>query len=103
MIDPDLTDYNQQVINNNELIMAKVEPLLRELFPNLDIPYKYIYQVLLFLEDTQVNPEVLPKVIRGIHNIVIGTGKGQVIIHVQGEISNVSVRETDAEELKTKV
>ena len=94
----DLEDYNTQLAINNE----KMEGLLKAMFPDLNIPYADIYQVLLFLEQTQVNAEVLPKVIRGIHNIVTGTGKGQVIVHVQELLVNVSVREQD-EEIKTKI
>ena len=95
----DLEDYNTQLSINNE----KMEGLLKAMFPDLAIPYEDIYNILTFLEQTQVNAQVLPKVIRNIHNIVIGTGKGQVIVHVQGEIVNVSMRETDNEEIKTKV
>src|SRR5687767_11452390 len=94
----DFEDYNTQLSINN----AKMEGLLKAMFPDLHIPYEDAYQILLFLEETGVNGAVIPKVIRGIHNIVIGTGKGQVIVHVQGEMVNVSLREQD-EEIKTKV
>lgn len=94
----DLEDYNTQLSINNQ----KMEGLLKAMFPDMIIPYEDIYQILLFLEETQVNPQVLPKVIRGIHNIVIGTGKGQVIVHVGPELVNVSIRE-QGEEVKTKV
>ena len=94
----DLEDYNTQLAINNQ----KMEGMLKALFPDLNVPYEDIYQILLFLEQTQVNAAVLPKVIRNIHNIAIGTGKGQVIVHVQGELTNVSMREQD-EEVKTKV
>lgn len=94
----DLEDYNTQLAINNQ----KMEGLLKAMFPDLGIPYEDIYNILLFLEQTQVNSAVLPKVIRNIHNIAIGTGKGQVIVHVQGEVVNVSMREQD-EEIKTKV
>lgn len=94
----DLEDYNQQLSINNQ----KMEGLLKAMFPDLGVPYEDVYQILLFLEQTQVNSEVLPKVIRGIHNIVIGTGKGQVIVHVQEQMTNVSVREQD-EEVKSKI
>lgn len=95
----DLEDYNQQLAINN----AKMETLLKAMFPDLNLPYDDIYRILLFLEETQVNSEVLPKVIRGIHNITIGTGRGQVIVHVQEDKVNVSLRETDQEEMKTKI
>lgn len=94
----DVEDYNTQLAINNE----KMEGLLKAMFPDMQIPYEDIYQILLFLEETQVNAAVLPKVIRNIHNIVVGTGKGQVIVHVQGELTNVSMREQD-EEIRTRV
>ena len=94
----DLNDYNTQLAINNQ----KMEGMLKAMFPDMQIPYEDIYQILLFLEETQVNGAVVPKVIRAIHNIVIGTGKGQVIVHVQGDLLNVSIREQD-EEIKTKV
>lgn len=94
----DLEDYNNQLAINNQ----KMEGLLRAMFPDMEIPYEDIYQILLFLEETKVNAQIVPKVIRGIHNIVIGTGKGQVIVHVQGELMNVSMRE-ETEGIKTKV
>lgn len=94
----DVEDYNTQLAINNE----KMEGLLKAMFPDMQIPYEDIYQILLFLEETKVNPSVLPRVIRNIHNIVVGTGKGQVIVHVQGELTNVSMREQD-EEISTKI
>jgi hypothetical protein len=94
----DLELYDEQLKVNN----AQMEGLLKTIFPDLEVPYGELYQILSFLEETQINPQVLPKVIRGIHNIEIGTGKGQVIVHVQQQMVNVSLREQD-EEIKTKV
>ena len=96
MTDPD--SYDEQLAINN----AQMEALLKTIFPDVTTPYQYIYETIKFLEETHVNGQVLPKVIRGIHNIVVGTGKGQVIVHVQEETVNVSMREQD-EEIKTKV
>lgn len=95
---PDLDKYDEQLKVNN----AQMEALLKTIFPDLGVPFDDLYRILSFLEETQVNAEVLPKVIRNIHNIAIGTGRGQVIVHVQGEMVNVSLREQD-EEIKTKV
>ena len=79
----------------------KMNELFNTLFPEINVPCQYIYEILKFLEETNVNAGVLPKVIRGVNNIVLGTGNGQVIVHVQKNIMNVSVREND-EEIKTK-
>lgn len=61
----------------------KVINLFKSLFPETPVPYEYIFDLVRFLEETRVNARVLPQVIRGIHNIVIGTGNGQVIVHVR--------------------
>jgi hypothetical protein len=85
--------YDQEAEHNNE----KAEQLMRVLFPNLKTSYQFIYQIASYLEETGVNPQVLPRVIRSIHNIIIGTGVGQVLVHVNKEALNVSTRETDTE------
>ncbi len=79
----------------------QMEELFNTIFPEVQVPCQYIYEILKFLEETNVNAGVLPKVIRGVNNILLGTGKGQVIVHVQKNIMNVSVREQD-EDIKTK-
>jgi hypothetical protein len=89
--DPD--EYHTQVENNN----GQMEGIMREFFP--DFPYFYtsfeeVFKVITYLEETKVNPEILPRVIRGVHNLLIGTGKGQVIIHINNNEANVEVRET---------
>jgi hypothetical protein len=87
----DRLDYYGQLENNNQ----KMSDLFKGLFPDIEVPYEYLFELADFLAETKVNARILPKVIRGVHNILIGTGKGQVIVHVQGEVMNVSVRETD--------
>lgn len=76
---------------------SKAESLFRVMFPEVDVPYEYVLDLLRFLQETKVNVEILPRVIRGVNNITIGTGKGQVIVHVNKETMNVSVREVDWE------
>ena len=90
-------DYKVQLENNNR----KMEELFALMFPGIKLPRIWAYQTLNFLSETKVNPEVLPRVIRGINNVLLGTQKGQVIIHICKETMNVSTRETD-EEIKTK-
>ena len=94
-IDP--YDYHQVENHNDE----KVAQMFNALFPELNIPHEAIFQILSYLQETQVNAMILPRVIRGVHNIMLGTGRGQVIVHVQKDIANVSVREND-EEIRTK-
>ena len=84
--------------SNNDRIASN---LFSQLFPDTLVPYEYIFELIKFLEETKVNARVLPQVIRGIHNLVIGTGKGQVIVHVQKELMNVQIRE-QGDELVTK-
>lgn len=95
MTDPD--SYDEQLAINN----AQMEALLKTIFPDVSTPYEYIYETIKFLEETHVNGAILPKVIRGIHNIVVGTGHGQVVVHVQSETINVTSTERD-EEIQTK-
>ena len=90
----DPTDYNEVTGHND----AQAVQLFGLIFP--EIPQAMVYDVakiVSYLSETKVNPELLPRVIRGVHNILIGTGSGQVIVHVQKTTTNVSVRETDKE------
>lgn len=84
-------DYDNQLFNNNE----KMQKLLETLFPELRVPYDSVFQIISFLQETQINPGILPRVIRGIYNLNAGTGKGQVIVHVSAGITNVQTREQD--------
>lgn len=83
--------YDTQLEVNN----SKAEELLNQLFPELKLPREDIFNILSFLQETKVNAQILPKVIRGVYNLTIGTGKGQVIVYVKGETVNVQTRETD--------
>lgn len=82
-------EYTDQLFNNNE----KMQKILESLFPELKVPYDSVFQILSFLEETNINPGILPQVIRALYNLNVGTGKGQVIIHVQSGITNVQTRE----------
>lgn len=93
-----MTEYEREAQANNK----RVADMFQQMFPGLDMPYEYVYELLQYLSETKVNAQILPRVIRGVNNIVMGTGKGQVIVHVQKEIMNVSIRETD-DELQVKV
>ncbi len=90
--------YDQEAENNNKL----AQNLLERLFPDIAVPYDVLGQIIAYLTETRVNAQVLPKVIRGIHNITIGTGVGQVVVHVHEQKVNVSTRETD-EEIGAKI
>ena len=95
----DPTSYTERV-NHNDTQASK---LFAVIFPDIPEPMIYhVAKIVSYLSETKVNPDLLPRVIRGVHNILIGTGKGQVIIHVQKNTTNVSVRETD-EEIKSWV
>ena len=92
-------DYEDNAIDDNN--SKKMDELFSKVFPKCKVPTGYIYEILKYLEITDVNAKVLPKVIRGVNNLLIGTGRGQVIVHVSKEIMNVSVREND-DDLKTR-
>ena len=96
-IDP--YDYWGQMENNDKLMEEK----LKEIFPQCKVPHEFICQMIEYLSETQVNARILPKVIRGVHNILLGTGQGQVIVHVKQNIVNVSVRENDNDEIKASI
>ena len=85
----DAERFDVQNAVNNE----KMQKLLETLFPEVKVPYDAVFQILAFLEETKVNSLILPHVIRGIYNISVGTGKGQVIVHVKNNITNVQTRE----------
>lgn len=90
--------YDIESDHNNDI----ASKLFDQMFPNTLVPYEYLFELVKFLETTKVNAQVLPQIVRGVHNIVIGTGRGQVIVHVQKENMNVQVRE-QGEELTTKI
>jgi len=89
---PTINDsYESQITVNNQ----KMQELLKTLFPDLAVPYDAIYQMLSYIQDTKINAQILPHVVRGIYNIIIGTGKGQVIIHIRNNVTNVQTRENN--------
>jgi hypothetical protein len=95
----DPTSYDE-VTNYNDKQAANLFAII---FPDIPEPMIYhVAKIVSYLSETQVNPDLLPRVIRGVHNILIGTGKGQVIVHVSKSTTNVSVRETD-EEIKSRM
>ena len=81
--------YEMERVNND----AKVTQLFVQLFPKTAVPYEYIFDVVKLLETTRVNARILPEVIRGIYNINSNDKRGQVIVHVQKELTNVQIRE----------
>jgi hypothetical protein len=82
---------------------AHMAELFAALFPDIDEKLVYnVAKITSYIQETGVNPELIPRVVRGVHNIILGTGKGQVILHVQKDMTNVSVRETD-EEINTSM
>lgn len=95
IVDP--TQYNQQLENNNRHLSG----VLNQLFPNLVLPHENIYKILQYLDQTSVNPEILPRVIRSVQNILLGTGQGEVLIHVRKDTMTVEARERDVK-IKTK-
>lgn len=94
----DQGQYSLETNHNNQ----RVTDLFSQIFPEALVPYQYVFEIIDFLQQTKVNAQVLPQIIRGIHNLVIGTGRGQVIIHVNNETMNVQIRE-QGEEINTKL
>lgn len=71
----------------------KIIGIFSQLFPDTPVPYEYIFDMVRLLETTKVNARILPEVIRGIYNLRSSDHKGQVIVHVQRELTNVQIRE----------
>lgn len=86
---------NERATNDSKIIQ-----LFSQLFPDTPVPYEYIFDMVRMLEQTKVNARILPEVILGIHNISINKRRGQVIIHVQEDTSNVQIRQ-NSESIKT--
>lgn len=64
------------------VMMAKVNPDL--------------YIIARTLQDTQVNPAILPSIIRAISNIAYGTRFGEVKIHIRdGIVTHIKPEESD--------
>lgn len=79
--EPDFDRLNQERF---ELILASSAPEL--------------WRVYQYLRETNVNPAILPKVIRGIANIASSPSHvGRVIIFVEGSTMSVQIRESDLE------
>ncbi len=78
----------------------KIAEIFSQLFPDTPVPYEYIFDVVRLLEQTKVNARILPEVIRGIYNLRISDRRGQVIVHVQKELTNVQIRE-NSETMRT--
>lgn len=100
----DLENYQVQSEENNKQIVQ----MFSVLFPNITrVPYDDLYNILSYLDQTSVNPQVLPRVIRSVQNIMIGTGQGEVLVHVRGETLTVEARERDgsisSKQLDTKI
>lgn len=83
--------------SNND---AKISQLFASLFPETPVPYEFIFDMVRLLETTKVNARILPEVIRGIYNLNTSNHRGQVIIHVQKDLTNVQIRE-NSETMKT--
>ncbi len=51
-----------------------------------------------YLKETNVNPRILPKIIRGISNISHSRSRvGRIIVFIEGDSANVQIREHDKE------
>lgn len=83
--------------SNND---TKIIQLFSQLFPDTPVPYEYIFDMVRLLEQTKVNARILPEVIEGIYNISSNKKTGQVIVHVQKELTNVQIRQ-NSDSMKT--
>lgn len=78
----------------------KIIQLFSQLFPDTPVPYEYIFDLVRMLEQTHVNARIIPEVINGIYSINLNKKRGQVIVHVQEDTSNVQIRQ-NSETMRT--
>lgn len=72
-----------------EANLEKYYDVIRQLDPEL-------YMIKIALEETKINPLVLPKVIRQLSNLAMGTGYGKVqIFMARGTITQIKGEESD--------
>jgi hypothetical protein len=88
--------YTVERSNNDQKIAA----IFAQLFPETPIPYECVFDIIRVLESTKVNAELIPQVISGISDLYSSGQAGQVIVHVNKELTNVQVRK-NAGTLKT--
>lgn len=85
----EIEPYQLERSNND----AQISKLFASLFPDTPVPYEFIFDMVRLLEATKVNARILPEVIRGISNLNASNHRGQVIVHVQKDLTNVQIRE----------
>ena len=100
-ITPDPEDYEAQQAENAKQAVAMFKVLFPQ-FPVLAVPMDEVIKIMMYLEETSVNPEILPRVIRGIYNIHLGSGEGDVIIHVRKNVTTMETREREEGQFETK-
>ena len=77
--------YKDELAQNKKAFMGK----LKEFDPQLNF-------IKVTLDETGVNPKILPKIIRSIANISYGTGYGDVTIHIKDNVvTHVKGNESD--------
>ncbi len=86
--------YEEELTNNN----AEAQQLLAILFPQLKLSVDKTFALLESIEASgmdfgNVPPVLVSQVLRGVVNIMNGTGHGQVIVHVDPKTCSVQTRE----------
>lgn len=71
---------------------TKIIAIFSQLFPDTPVPYEYIFDMVRLLEKTKVNAILIPQIIDGISDLYLSGQTGQVIVHVNKELTNVQVR-----------
>ena len=55
-----------------------------------------LYMIKIALQETGVNAQILPRIIRSLGNLNVGTGYGQIIIHLRSRIvTQIQANESD--------
>lgn len=81
-----MENRQEEIDKNNQAQYWKV---LAQLDPEL-------YRIKLALEETKINPIIIPRFIRSLANLLYGTGHGRVSTYVvRKQVTNIRMEESD--------
>lgn len=83
-----MADYNS-LPTTDQANIDKYWGIVRQLEPEF-------YLLRIVLQETGVNPLLIPKIVRSIHNLAIGTGYGRVqVFMAKGKVTQIKGEESD--------
>ena len=76
------------------LSTVQQDVVFSQLFPDINLSKDDVIKIVYFINAKSSTTQIIPRVISGVDQIVKNTGKGEVIVHVRGEMANVQISET---------